>query len=86
MKPMRPLLVLLGSGLLFACDSSEPESGQAPATAPPSLSAEDRQTIEGQKIGSKLLGAMVRLEGDEFKPADPGFVPEAYFIYYSASW
>ena len=89
----RYLIPLLAAGFLAACDSSGPEdtpeasAGTAPApSAPEAPSAETRAAIEGQAIGGKLLGKMVRLDGDAFVPADPLVVPEAYFIYYSASW
>jgi hypothetical protein len=54
----------------------------APAPATPEVLA----GLEAQPIGKKLLGKTVQLVGDDFQPTNPNVVPEAYFVYYSASW
>lgn len=96
MKP-RLFLPLFAAGALVSCDSSapdgdaaapdEPAAPAAPAAeAPAAPDAGARAALEAQEVGGKLLGKTVRLSGDEFVPADPPFAPEAWFVYYSASW
>ena len=86
----RYLIPVLAAGLLTACDSSgpaeTPEASSGEPAAAEGPNAEVRAAIEAQPIGKKLLGNMVKLVGDSFQPADPLVAPEAYFVYFSASW
>lgn len=90
----RLLLPLAAAGALVACDSKDPDPAQSPpadgAEATPATvpapDAEARAALENQTVGKALLGHTVRLAGDAFVPTDPPFAPEAYFVYYSASW
>ena len=80
--------LLAATGLFVGCDAEQSSAITAdppPATekvADPNAQA----ALEAQAIGSKLLGNTVRLSGGSFLPADLDFAPEAYFVYYSASW
>jgi hypothetical protein len=81
-----PLLAL--AGLFVGCDAEQ--STQTPDDLAPAkervADPNAKAALEAQVIGSKLLGNTVRLTGDSFQPADLDFAPEAYFVYYSASW
>ena len=97
---MKAILIpslLLVLGLLASCDSDKEEQSRTPdepagpagpkadptsAAAPP----EPPASVETNDIGAKLLGNTVRLESGVFKPADLRIAPEAFFVYYSASW
>ncbi len=80
-----PLLAL--AGLFVGCDAEQ--ATQTPDDAPPAkervADPNAKAALEAQVVGSKLLGNTVRFAGDSFQPADLDFVPEAYFVYYSAS-
>ncbi|MDA0765275.1 MAG: hypothetical protein O3A87_02130 [Verrucomicrobia bacterium] len=97
MKTILIPFLLLVLGLLASCDSGQKKAAQSaeePTTpsdptadpAPPTAAPETPAAGETQGIGAKLLGNTVRLEGEVFKPANLQFTPEAFFVYYSASW
>jgi|GEM_PF-2248242 len=97
MKTILIPFLLLVLGLLASCDSGQKkaaQSGEEPATpsepsadpAPPAAAPEAPAAGESRGIGAKLVGNLVRLEGEVFKPANLQIAPEAFFVYYSASW
>ncbi|MGB0774922.1 MAG: hypothetical protein ACPG32_01920 [Akkermansiaceae bacterium] len=42
--------------------------------------------LEDQKVGKRLMGKTVKLEGDKYVSQDTKKVPEYYMVYYAASW
>ena len=80
--------LLTATGLFVGCEAEKTSQspGDPPATKERAADPNAKAALEAQTIGSKLLGNTVRLIGDTFQPVDLDFVPEAYFVYYSASW